>query len=66
MPLGYIHLIQEETATGAGAVYFCATEDAIAAMHPKRLKGIPRDMICPRCLSVYESNSETTTEAEDT
>jgi hypothetical protein len=55
MPLGFVHLISAETETGAGALYFCGIEDAIAAINPARLPGFPREMICPQCLQVYET-----------
>ena len=58
MPLGFIHLIREETATGTGAVYFCDLETAIAAINPARLEGFPRDMICPPCLKAYEDGEQ--------
>lgn len=54
MPLGFIHLISEETETGAGAIYFCGIESAIAAINPVRHSGFPRDMLCPVCLERYE------------
>jgi hypothetical protein len=59
MPLGFIHLISEETETGAGAIYFCGIETAIAAINPARLDGFPRDMLCPTCMKNYESGLET-------
>ena len=57
MPLGPIHLIAEETETGAGAVYFCGVEDAIAAINPARKKGFPRDTLCSECLRVFEARA---------
>jgi hypothetical protein len=54
MPLGFIHLISEETETGAGAIYFCGIENAIAAINPARQSGFPREMLCPTCLAGYE------------
>jgi hypothetical protein len=63
MPLGFIHLISEETSTGAGAFYFCGIESAIAAINPARLAGFPRDMLCPTCLGRYESAEGTSVDA---
>ena len=59
MPLGLIHLISAETETGAGAIYFCGIETAIAAINPARLNGFPREMLCPACLGSYERTQET-------
>jgi hypothetical protein len=58
MPLGFIHLISAETATGAGAIYYCGIETAIAAINPARLSGFPRDMLCPACMSAYEKEQD--------
>ena len=55
MPLGFIHLISAETTTGAGAIYFCGIETAIAAINPARSDGFPREMLCPPCLAAYEA-----------
>ena len=57
MPLGFIHLISAETETGAGAIYFCGIETAIAAINPARLDGFPNDMLCPTCLQRYQSEA---------
>jgi hypothetical protein len=58
MPLGFIHLISAETPTGAGAIYFCGIETAIAAIDPARLGGFPREMLCPPCLTAYEAERD--------
>jgi hypothetical protein len=57
MPLGPIHLISEETETGAGAVYFCGIEDAIAAINPARMEGFPQDALCPDCLRIFQERT---------
>lgn len=57
MPLGPIHLIKEETETGAGAIYFCGIEDAIAAINPSRMQGFPRDTLCSECLRIFEEGA---------
>jgi hypothetical protein len=57
MPLGFIHLIESETETGSGAIYFCGIDDAVAAINPARMSGFPRDMICPRCLQALEAQA---------
>ena len=54
MAIGFIHLISEEASTGAGALYFCGIETAIAAINPARLSGFTADMLCPICLQRYE------------
>jgi hypothetical protein len=58
MPLGFIHLIASETETGAGAIYFCGIETAIAAINPSRLNGFPVEMICPQCFQAFETTGE--------
>ena len=58
MPLGVIHLISAETETGAGALYYCGIGDAIAAINPARLDGLPREMVCPECLRVWGEQAD--------
>ena len=55
MPLGVIHLIERETETGAGAIYYCGIDDAIAAINPARMAGFPREMLCPECLQIHDT-----------
>jgi hypothetical protein len=57
VPLGAIHLIQKEADRDADAAFFCGIHDAIAAIHPVRLKDFPEDAICRNCLNGYHDQS---------
>ena len=55
MPLGAIHLIESEADRENDPVFYCRIADAIAAIHPVRIRDFPEDAICVECLRRYRA-----------
>lgn len=66
MPLGPVHLVQQEQSGEQEATFYCGVRDAIAAIPPSTLSRFPPGVICPDCLRAYSETaaSESTRSTE--